>query len=109
MIGLRDAALRDAVAENMRDLGYTVVETRTEAELPQLLIGHEEWFEGGWLGLDVRTWEGRLSECQARRRDRGRLLIVSSVIEALKSVAVYELALGVEGAAFREVFRDDEP
>lgn len=96
----RDLALRAYVAGELARIGYrVVVPPRTPARLPGLLVGHPEWFEGGWLGLDVRTLDSRLDAPLRERIASGSTLLARSADEAVRCLAAFELALQSDSPA----------
>lgn len=77
-------------------LGYIVLSTSsvaagrprrarsTSSGVPDLLISHDKWQEGMWLGLEVKTAKGKPTTEQQELLDRGRIVAVRSVDEALR-------------------------
>lgn len=117
-IALREteAGLQAAIVQALTLTGHVVLETSehrrgqtcprcgqwqvlaggrgTSKGVPDLLVTDEDWPVGVWVGLEVKTRDGRVSPAQQALSDRGRIVVVRSVEEALVAVGKAERAMG---------------
>ena len=66
--------------------------SNNDAGLPDLLITHEAWPCGEWLGLEMKTPTGKVRPEQQRLADLGRVVIVRGVHEGLVTVGNRDLS-----------------
>lgn len=54
--------------------------------VPDILVSADHWPVGAWLGLEVKTPKGALKTEQVELLERGRIVVVRSLEDALNAI-----------------------
>lgn len=89
-----EASIQATLKQALETLGYIVGVVNAgrnakasvffqTAGLPDLFVTHEQWPQGEWLGLELKTATGRLRPAQKALNEKGRTVVVRSVSQGL--------------------------
>jgi hypothetical protein len=101
----REQDLVETLREGLTLLGYDVFRVGQrrsdlggqDSGCPDLLVTSTRYPIGVFLGLEVKTFKGRLSPRQAELAAQGRIVVVRSWEAVLRAIEDFEEALAIVG------------
>lgn len=98
---MRESEISGAIKTGLKAMGYVVLSTASyhskigrktgiSVGVPDLLVSHDNWPNGSWLGLEIKNAKGILGPEQEALEKAGRIVIARSWDDAIAAVRRFE-------------------